>query len=76
MLPHVEENYKTVKTKKSKVLSLYILSPQIPENPFIREPHSINLTKYLKSQLKECKVEQLQEQDRTAELVSKFSFSL
>ena len=41
---------------------------------YIREPHPIHLTK-IKAQLKECKVEQLLEQERTAELVSKLSFS-
>ena len=54
-------------------MPIHILA-QIPKYFNIREPHSIHLTK-IKAPLKECKVEQLQEQNKTAELVSKFSFS-
>ena len=73
MLPQGEKNYKTVKMIKYKTLSLNLFKPN-PNIIYIKEPHPIHLTKF-KVQLEECKVEQLLEQDQTAKLVSKFSFS-
>ena len=73
MLPQGERNNKTVKMIKYKTLSLNFLNPN-PNIIYIKQPHPIPLTKF-KVQLEECKVEQPLEQDRTAKLVSKLSFS-
>ena len=72
MLLQGEKNYKTVKTIKYKTLSLNLFKPELQHNLYKRAP-PIHLTKF-KVQLKECKVEQLMEQDRTAEEICDIVF--